>query len=323
MSFLTGIEIKKLISNNKILINSLDPRYAFDPNQQVTEDAIDLRLSPFALKYKKGVTTIDYINDDLPSLFESIALPIDKGYPIRPRQVIFTQTLEAITFPEDLVGFVVTRSTFARLGLMINCGAPKFAIGISWAFPLQLVNCGSIPIVMYPYTVVAQLMVSTVEGPPVGYQGRYQNCFSPLPPVILERERKFLQDISADSAKRTFHILLKEIEVQKELIEKEAEKVQLEPKVTKKNDGNTQDVLKYEGKRSKRNTITFIVKTFMAILGSLSFGIVGNLLSGEEQSYWKTVSMILLIILGLVLIFGPLIFLQTSKDNDNDLPPID
>jgi len=310
MTFLTGIQIRRKLNDKSILIYSIDPRYPFDPDQQVTEDSIDLRLAPMGLKFRSGLRKIDYLNDDLDTMFETIDIPPDTGYTIKGGGILFTQTLEAMSLPDDMIGLVVTRSTFARLGIMVTCGAPKFAAGISWAFPLQIVNCGSIPIVIYPYTVIAQVLLGSLQGPPVGYQGRYQNTYTPIPPVINDRERKFLQTMTSDSAKRTFHILAKEIEMQKEEITRQVQEHKSE--TIERRD---QDRL-HEKKRSLR---VRLIRLILTVLGGLSFGIAGNIISDSTLEHWQFVSLTLLILLGALLAVSPLFIFRDDEENTSTI----
>jgi deoxycytidine triphosphate deaminase len=289
MSFLSGIAIRKQILEERITITSLDPKYPFEPDQQTTEDAIDLRLSPFALKYRADVQQVDYLKDDLSSLFESITLSSDEGFELRSGDTIFSQTLEAISLPDDLIGLVVT------------LGAPKFPPGMSWAFPLQITNQSPVSVVLYPYSIIAQLLVSSVHGPAVGYQGRYQYTYTPSAPVFNDRERKFMKDLTLDVRTRTLHILKKEVEQQREHILRDA----------KRNRQLT--VSKSTGTVEKPRNAPLpvvILKVLAALSGTTCVGIGTNLLTSDQNETWKTVSAILFMVLGAVLVLWS-VFTQT------------
>ena len=231
MAFLTGIKIRELIESKIIEVDSLDPMIPFDPRMQVTEDSLDLRLFPKALRIVRGIKEIDYLNDDLSTLYEEVIIDSAKGYPLKPKDILFCQSLEIISLPDHYVGLVLTRQTFAQLGLSITCGASKFAAGIRWAFPMQVINCGPCTVNIYPYTVIGQLLISTMCGPPIGYpiDGRFQNQFKPMPPRIFDRERTALRSFSADGLARITHIDKR----LRELAE-EAKQRQLHPKAHRK-----------------------------------------------------------------------------------------
>lgn len=206
MAFLTGIELRRRIAAGSLEIHSLDPQQPFNPDSQVTEDSIDLRLAPIGLTLKAGIESLDYLSDNLDYAYDVVEIRAN-GMDLQPMQPFLTQTLEAICFPDELVGLVVTRSTFARLGIMANCLAPKFAAGIRWAFPLQLVNLNSVPVRIYPYAPVAQLMVAETSGESVGYRGKYQDAYAPTAPRIGDRERESLTSANPLAVNRTFHII--------------------------------------------------------------------------------------------------------------------
>ncbi|MFD0250935.1 hypothetical protein ACFVGX_08485 [Streptomyces sp. NPDC127113] len=210
MAFLTGIELRRRIASGSLEIHSLDPQQPFNVDSQVTEDSIDLRLAPIGLVLKAGIESLDYLSDNLDYAYNIVEIKAS-GMDLQPMRPFLTQTLEAICFPDELVGLVVTRSTFARLGIMANCLAPKFAAGIRWAFPLQLVNLNSVPVRIYPYAPVAQLMVSDTSGESVGYRGKYQDAYAPTAPRIGDRERESLTSANPLAVNRTFHIINRDL----------------------------------------------------------------------------------------------------------------
>ncbi|MFJ8493436.1 dCTP deaminase domain-containing protein [Streptomyces sp. NPDC094038] len=210
MAFLTGIELRRRIASGSLEIHSLDPQQPFNVDSQVTEDSIDLRLAPIGLLLKAGIESLDYLSDNLDYAYDVVEIKAS-GMDLQPMRPFLTQTLEAICFPDELVGLVVTRSTFARLGIMANCLAPKFAAGIRWAFPLQLVNLNSVPVRIYPYAPVAQLMVSETSGESVGYRGKYQDAYAPTAPRIGDRERESLTSANPLAVNRTFHIINRDL----------------------------------------------------------------------------------------------------------------
>ncbi|GAA1412538.1 hypothetical protein ACFQZ4_49400 [Catellatospora coxensis] len=281
MAFLTGIEIRRRIDGGSIEIKSLDATEPFSMDAQVTEDSIDLRLAPAGLALKRGIEFLDYIHHDLDQAYEKVEIPAS-GYDLLPMQPLITQTLEAVCFPDDLVGLVVTRSTFARMGIMVNCMAPKFAIGIRWAFPLQLVNLTTVPIRIYPYAPVAQLLVSTVVGQQVGYRGKFQDTYSPTAPRISDRERNSLSALNPDAVNRTFHI------ISRDMASREAAGLQTSSATTAPPAVSNYRVLRR------------ILIATLGTLGLLGFGVCGNLLAAGQISYWQGFALFLLGILSAI-----------------------
>ncbi|GII90965.1 dCTP deaminase [Sinosporangium siamense] len=279
MAFLTGVEIRRRIDLGDIEIRSLDSNEQFHMDSQVTEDSIDLRLAPAALRLRPGVERLDYLHDNLDLAYEEMQIPAE-GYDLLPLQPLITHTLEAVCFPDDLIGLVVTRSTFARMGIIVNCMAPKFAIGIRWAFPLQLVNLSGVPVRVYPYAPVAQLLISEVTGVRVGYRGKFQDTYSPIPPRISDRERRTLSNLNPDSVNRTFHIIKRDA----------ASRNDGEPRASR----SRQEPAPLGEKRKIARRVAVAV---LGVLSALGFGVCGNVLAGGSMSYWQGVSVFLLFVL--------------------------
>jgi dCTP deaminase len=100
----------------------------------------------------------------LKTLYGRQYIPMGRGIVIHPHQFILATTLEYIRLPYDLMSYVVGRSTWGRLGLIVAT-----AIGIHSLFAgsltLELRNLGETPLKLYPGEAIAQLFFhSTREG---------------------------------------------------------------------------------------------------------------------------------------------------------------
>lgn len=306
MGFLSGIEIRRRISAGEIEIHSLDGDQPFNVDSQVTEDSVDLRLAPVALRLRPGVAQLDYIHESLDESYEIFEIGA-QGYELQPNEPVISQTLEAVCFPADLVGLVFTRSTFARLGIITTCLAPKFAAGIHWAFPLQLVNLNRVPVRIYPYAPMVQLMISNVVGEPIGYRGKFQDSFAPTPPRIGERERESLSSINPKAVNRTFHIINHD--------------VRSKPPGTAATNSpvvsNEDEERREAAAQSKRVWWRALIAA-LSTLAALGFGIAGNLLAGGKLEYWQIVSIVLLIILSSIFTAGALAIQSSLSKPAND-----
>lgn len=298
MSFLTGVEIRRRIKAGDIEIHSLDSNEPFNLDAQVTEDCIDLRLAPTALSLRADIDHLDYLQHDLDGAYEQVEIPA-RGFELLPLQPLITQTLEAVCLPKDLIGLVFTRSTFARMGLMVNCMAPKFAIGIRWAFPLQLVNLTRTPVHIYPYAPVAQLLLSEVSGEPVAYHGKFMDTYTPTPPRISDRERLTLSALNPDAVNRTFHIINRE-----KLLGAAQSGASTAGEVST---GAVPDrepdkpLLRHPPTTSSTRLWHRASVSLLAVLSALGFGICGNLLAAGSISYWQGVSIVLLAVVSSML----------------------
>ena len=105
MGFLTGVEIRRRIEAGQIEIHSLDGDQPFSVDSQVTEDSIDLRLAPVALSLRDDVSSLDYLGEGLDKYFDTLEIGAN-GFELEPLKPILAQTLEAVCFPDNLVGLV-------------------------------------------------------------------------------------------------------------------------------------------------------------------------------------------------------------------------
>lgn len=61
---------------------------------------------------------------------------------LAPGEFVLAQTLERIVIPEDLVGFVEGRSSFARVGITVHLTAPKTDPGFDGTIMLEMAKFG-------------------------------------------------------------------------------------------------------------------------------------------------------------------------------------
>ncbi len=85
---------------------------------------------------------------------------------------MLASTLEYLSFPSGLGGYVLTRSSWGRLGLIIAT-ATFINPGFKGCLTLELLNLGEVPLVLHPGTRVAQLVLHTVEGELGVHKSRY------------------------------------------------------------------------------------------------------------------------------------------------------
>jgi len=94
-------------------------------------------------------------------LYRREFVPFGGSIVIHPHQFVLAQTLEYIRLPSDLMAYVVGRSTWGRLGLIVAT-----AIGVHPGFAgnltLELRNLGETPLTLYPGQPIAQLFVHRV-----------------------------------------------------------------------------------------------------------------------------------------------------------------
>ena len=101
--------------------------------------------------------------------FEKVESP--GPFVIQPNSWVLGITVEYIRMPRNLVGICLGKSTYARLGLLVNATP----LEPSWdgRLVLELANLGRNALVVHPGKGIAQILFFHVKGAPP-YEGRYQ-----------------------------------------------------------------------------------------------------------------------------------------------------
>jgi deoxycytidine triphosphate deaminase len=92
---------------------------------------------------------------------------------LHPQQLVLGATLEYLSFPDCIGGYVLSRSSWGRLGLIIAT-ATFVNPGFKGCLTLELLNLGEVPLVLYPGIRVAQLVLHKVYGKPGMHESRYR-----------------------------------------------------------------------------------------------------------------------------------------------------
>jgi len=138
----------------------------------------------------------------LATLYKQQYVPFGRRIVIHPHQFMLAASLEYLRLPSDLMAYVIGRSTWGRLGLIVAT-----AIGIQPGFAgtltLELRNLGETPLALWPGQAIAQLFFHEVKTKPRGKGGlsQYSGAVDLLPRnmsseithdkiVKLERENK-------------------------------------------------------------------------------------------------------------------------------------
>lgn len=170
MAVLTHDEILRLIREGEISIEPFS-------EDQVGPASVDLHLdSKFrvfrALPHIHPVTE-DASYEDVTELIE-----VDDHLLLLPGQAVHGITVERITLPDNICGWLEGRSRFARVGLMVHMTAGFMQPGISNKQVLEMINVGPVPLAIYPGTAVCQFIFEQCLGR-AHYRGRFQNQMEP------------------------------------------------------------------------------------------------------------------------------------------------
>lgn len=141
----------------------------FDP-EIVRENGIDLRIGSQIARLRRTSQLLDVRSvRDLEEYYE---VEDGSSFVIYPGERVLLSTLEYIKLPDDLMGFVELRSTYARLGLSL----PPTIVDAGFEGNITLEVLGSsFPVKLYSGDRFAHVIfaktLSPVEKP---YSGRYQ-----------------------------------------------------------------------------------------------------------------------------------------------------
>lgn len=128
--------------------------------------SVDLRLGThFLVARRAKLTDLDSMDADFDTKIQSFQdhyyVPIGDYFVLHPNHFVLGETLEYIGLPGDVAGYVITRSSWGRHGLVIAT-----AIGIQPRYfgiiTLELRNLADVPIRLYPGKRVLQLFLHPV-----------------------------------------------------------------------------------------------------------------------------------------------------------------
>jgi dCTP deaminase len=103
-----------------------------------------------------------------------------------PGRFVLARSVETFRMPDDVLGIVVGKSTYARCGLIVNCTPMEPA----WTgtLTIELHNVSSQPIRIYAWEGIAQVVFYRGHRPAVTYAekgGKYQHQLGVTTPVVL------------------------------------------------------------------------------------------------------------------------------------------
>lgn len=135
-------EIQEYLANKKLII---DPLPADNDIEQVS---IDLYLGRHFTTFKERPKYLAEVILD-PSVFNSLDLWEKQeadSFLLNPGEFVLAHTLQRITIPGDLMGFIEGRSSLARLGITVHLTAPKIDPGFDGTITLEMAHFGKVPV---------------------------------------------------------------------------------------------------------------------------------------------------------------------------------
>ncbi|WP_145588640.1 dCTP deaminase [Yersinia aldovae] len=96
---------------------------------------------------------------------EEINLSEGEAFFLHPGELALAVTLESVTIPDDLVGWLDGRSSLARLGLMVHVTAHRIDPGWQGRIVLEFYNSGKLPLALRPGMLIGALSFEPLSGP--------------------------------------------------------------------------------------------------------------------------------------------------------------
>jgi dCTP deaminase len=127
-------------------------------------------------------------------VMEAIEIGQDGVFYLHPGELALGVTMERITVPDDLVGWLDGRSSLARLGLMIHITAHTIDPGWDGRITLEFANIGRFPLALRPGMRICAVSFEPLSSPTskpyrLKQDAKYQGQDSPLSSRI-DKERK-------------------------------------------------------------------------------------------------------------------------------------
>ena len=166
-----------------------DPKDSFNvsplpESRHVRSGSINLRLGRTFLVARRGAITA--VAADQPEeserAFEELRLATGELLILHPRQFVLAVTQEYLSLPPDLCGFIQSRSTYGRMGL-IAATATYVNPGYLGCPTLEIVNEGEVPISVAPGEPICQLILLRADEDETTIEpSRYHCAVRPYPP---------------------------------------------------------------------------------------------------------------------------------------------
>lgn len=157
--------------------------------------SVNVRLgSEFIIMKKQSFPILDIaVEEELRNRVEryqeKIRINYGEQFVLHPNQLIIGSTLEYISLPKRLMCYVIGKSSWGRMGLIIAT-ATKVDPGFKGCITLEIINEGEVPIVLYPGIPIAQLVFHEVIGE-AEYDGNYNYATGPQFPEFSKNHEKW------------------------------------------------------------------------------------------------------------------------------------
>lgn len=164
MSVLSRSVILKEIKKGQIKINPFK-------KSQVGPGSIDFHLDK-TFRIFKTAKDIFHVKKHVDYLKVTKLITVDDYLSLLPGQSAHGITIESLSLPKNLCGWIQGRSTMARVGLMVHITANFIHPGTSGKQVLEMTNSGPMPLAIHPGIPICQIILEDTRG-----QAQYRGVF--------------------------------------------------------------------------------------------------------------------------------------------------
>lgn len=185
MSAILKSELEELMITRELVITPI-----LDRETQIGDSSVDVRLgNEFIVIHKTRLLGLDLkkskrVRRHFRKYQSRVRVKYGTGFILHPGQLVLGATLEYLRLPSDITAYVIGRSSWGRMGLVVAT-ATNVAPGFCGSLTLEFVNMGEVPLTIYPGIRIAQLVFH--RGPGEGaYTGRHRCATGPEFSKILD-----------------------------------------------------------------------------------------------------------------------------------------
>ena len=169
---------------------------------QIGRGAVDLRLGTEFLLLRRtqrpGLDPGVDSQQEVDEMQERMVVPFGGKLWLHPAHFVLASTLEYLRLPDDIAAYVVGRSSWGRVGLIVAT-AVFVHPGFRGCLTLELVNDGDSPIRLSPGMRIAQLAIHRLEAPAPARENEEEKYLAPVrpQPSRLASEQKDFERLDA------------------------------------------------------------------------------------------------------------------------------
>ena len=147
----------------------VDPR---PDDQDITGVSVDLHLGDRFRVFSSHTTPFidlsgnrDEVNAAIDKIMsDEIQLNDNDAFFLHPGELALGITLESLSLPDDIVGWLDGRSSLARLGLMVHVTAHRIDPGWNGNIVLEFFNSGKLPLALRPGMSIGAISFEPLTG---------------------------------------------------------------------------------------------------------------------------------------------------------------